>query len=103
MPVTPFNTYDYREDVRCTLAVTNSSGTATDPAALNFAFTDPSDNTTTYVFGVDAELVKDSTGNYHVIVDADEAGMWEYVWWGTGSGKGAKEMSFKVRESEFDG
>jgi len=37
-----------------------------------------------YQYGVDSEIVKDSTGNYHVLIDADDPGQF-YYWWHSGS------------------
>ena len=48
-----------------------------DPATLTFTFETPlSLITTTYVYGTDAELVKDAVGKYHVEITLTEAGTW---------------------------
>ena len=52
-------------------------------------YKDPSGNTTSLTYGVDAALVKDSTGVYHVDVDADEVGWWHYRVYSTGTGQAA--------------
>ena len=95
------NTHDVGDLVRCSGAFTTSAGAATDPAAVFFKYKDPSGNIATLQYTVDAELVKDSTGNYHVDVDADESGTWYYRFYGTGSGQSAGEAKFKVQASEF--
>jgi hypothetical protein len=51
--------------VSCIFAV---NGTPTDPTTITCKVMDPSRNVSTYVFGTGADLVKDSTGVYHVDV-----------------------------------
>ena len=93
--------YDKGDLVRCAAAFTNTAGTAIDPTAVLFKVKDPSGNITTYTYLTDAELVKDSTGNYHVDVDADEVGTWYYRYYSTGTGQAAGEGTFDVLETEF--
>lgn len=49
-----------------------------DPSTLTFMFEKPDGVVTTYVYGVDAELVKDATGKFHVELTLDQAGTW--IW-----------------------
>jgi hypothetical protein len=51
---------------------------------------------TTYTYGVDVAVVKDSTGNYHIDIDANAAGTWHARWFSTGTGQAAEEMEFFV-------
>lgn len=95
------NTYQKGDLVRCSAAFTNSAGSAVDPAAVRCQYKDPSGNTTSLLYGTDAALVKDSTGNYHADVDADEAGKWYYRFYSTGSGQAADEDTFTVQASAF--
>jgi hypothetical protein len=88
--------------VRCSAAFATAAGAAQDPGAVTFKVRDPSVNVTTYVYGSDAALVKDSTGNYHVDVDADEAGQWHFRFAGTVSGQAAAEGQFRVDSSRVD-
>lgn len=93
--------YDKGDLVRCSGAFTDSDGVVQDPDAIIFKVKNPSDNTTTYTYGVGVELVKDSVGNYHVDVDADEVGVWYYRFVGTGAGQSAEEGDFTIRGTEF--
>lgn len=93
--------YDKGDLVRVSGAFTDIDGVAQDPATITFKFKDPADNVTTYTYGVDAELVKDSVGNYHVDVDADEVGVWYYRYAATGNGQCAEEGDFTIRGTEF--
>jgi hypothetical protein len=94
------NQYDIGDEVRCTGTFTDESGTAQDPASVAFRFKAPSATTATaYVYGTDAEVVKDSTGVYHVDLDITEAGTWYTRWSATGVGQAAGEGQFYVIES----
>lgn len=98
------NEYDVGDLIRCSGAFTNISNVAVDPDNVHFKVRDPSLNTTSYQYGVDAEVVRDSVGNYHVDVDVDEAGYWWFRFYGLagdGSNQGAEEQVFKVAPSKF--
>ena len=94
------NVHDLGDLVRVSGSFTDEGGSAADPSAVFCAVRDPSGNVTTYEYGQDAELVKDDTGEYHVDVDTDEAGMWFYRWYSTGSGQAAEEGRFWVEKAE---
>lgn len=87
---------DLGDVVRITGTWTDSAGIATDPAAITFTYTDPSGNATPLVYGVDAEVVRASTGIYYVDITTDEEGTWFWRWVSTGSGAAANEGSFAV-------
>jgi hypothetical protein len=88
--------------VRCSGAFTTAAGAAQDPGTVTFKSRDPSGNVTTLVYGVDSAVVKGSTGNYYVDVDADEAGIWYFRFAGTVSGQAAGEGQFRVDSSRVD-
>jgi hypothetical protein len=68
-----------------------------DPDNVFFSFAAPGAAApTTYKFGVDAQLVKDSVGNYHVDLNANVPGPWEFRWFSTGNGQGADDDGFQV-------
>jgi hypothetical protein len=78
------------------------NGAAIDPTVVKFKVKNPNTNVITeYTYGTDAELVKDSTGNYHVDVSALVSGYWYYRFFATGTGESAEEHYFEVRESQF--
>lgn len=91
------NIYDVGDLVRCSGPFTNSAGAAIDPEAVKVSIRKPDGTVTTYVYNTDAEVVKDSVGNYHIDVDANAAGRWYYRWWSTGNGQAADENWFLVR------
>lgn len=90
------NIYVTGQKVRCSVAFT-VSGVATDPTTVTCKIKDPSGNVSTYVYGTDAELVKDSTGNYHVDVITDEDKQWHFRFEGTGTCVAVEESSFRAR------
>lgn len=91
------NVYDVGDLVTVSGAFTDVAGLPADPATVSLAFVDPSGNVTTYLYLTDVQVVKDSTGNYHVDVNADEAGDWHYRWIATGTGQGAQLGQFAVK------
>lgn len=94
------NAYDIGDLVRCT-GTFASSGANVNPAAVMFKAKSPAGVVTTYTYGVDAALVRDATGVYHVDVSATEAGDWSYRFWSTGTGQAAAEGQFGVRFSRL--
>lgn len=79
----------------------NSTSTPVDPTNVYLRVRAPGGTVTTYTYGVDAALVKDSTGNYHLDLDAATRGEWTYRWYSTGTGQAAGEASFTIRASIF--
>ncbi len=75
------------------------SAVATDPTALTFRHKDPAGTLTAFDWGTDAELVRDSTGDFHVDLILSDSGRHHYRWEATGSAHGAEEASFDVRTS----
>lgn len=95
------NTYDKGDVVRCAGTFADSDGTPQDPTAVFFKFKTPGGTITLYTYGVEAELVKDSAGNYHIDIDASEVGTWAYRFYSIGDGKAAGEKLFFVRRTRF--
>lgn len=89
------------ELIRVSGTFTNSAGTAADPTGVLFKYMNPEGTSIALVYGVDAALVKDSTGNYHIDVDANQTGTWRWRFYATGTGQTAEEGSFTVDESAF--
>ena len=92
------NLHDVGDLVRVTGTFTDADGNAQDPTVVKCDYTDPSGNTTELVYGTDEELVKSSTGVYYTDINADEAGLWTYRWYSTGTGQAADEGWFQVEE-----
>ena len=68
------------------------------PSVVKVRVTTPASVVTTYVYGTDAALVRESTGIYYINVDTtDKPGKWKYRWFSTGTGQAASDnLSFDV-------
>lgn len=93
-------TYDVGDLIRCSITI-KVSDTLTNPTTLKFKVKNPAGTITTYTYGTDAELVRDSTGAYHIDISATQAGTYRYRWESTGTAAGAEEGAFVVNESYF--
>jgi hypothetical protein len=96
------NSYTIGQVIRLTATFTqNSSGL--DPTAVRASVREPSGTVTTYLYGTDTQLAKDSssTGVYRVDWTASTAGTHDVRFWSTGTGQAAVEGAFSVRQSRF--
>lgn len=100
MPPIGMREYDVGDVVRTT-ATFKVGGVLTDPTVLSFKFKTPAGVTTTKVYGIDIEVVKDSVGVYHYDVSLSASGVWSYRWVSTGTAAGASERKMLVKTSEF--
>lgn len=92
--------FDLGDLVRCAGAFTTAAGVAVDPSVVTFTWRGPSGVIASYVYGVDAQLIKDATGNYHVDLSATAAGTWQYRFIGSGAvGQAARGGDFEVASS----
>lgn len=78
-----------------------STDTATDPDVVRFRVRKPDGTVTSYVYGTDAEVVRDGTGDYHMLVRpaAGEQGTWRWrieAETSTGVAMAAEEALFDV-------
>ena len=94
------NTYPLGAVVRANCAFTTNSA-ADDPTTVQAKIRTPSGTITAYIYGTDAQLIRDSIGNYHVDISATAAGVWSYRFIGTGTGQAANETEFYVQASDF--
>ena len=95
------NHYDKGDLVAVEAVFTDRNDALIDPTAVSFKIKDPNGNITTYVFGTDAELVRDSLGKYHVDVSPGIDGTWQYRYESTGTGQAAEEGQFQVKRGFF--
>lgn len=81
---------------------TNASGSLVDPTGVVFKWKLKNGSTTTLTYGVDAALVKDATGVYHVTFTPSSAGIHYIQWTTTGTTLvGAWESTIVITESNF--
>lgn len=95
------NTYDIGDVVRLS-ANFNDTTQDVDPAGVVFKIKTPVGTVVTLTFGVDAAVVKSSTGDYYVDYEPTTEGIYYYRAAGTTTNKGAAEGRFVVRESRFN-
>jgi hypothetical protein len=90
--------YDVGDSAKVTAVFTDpDTGEALDPDVVKLSVLTPGNSLTTYTYGSDAQVVKDSTGHFHALIDANAAGTWYYRWFSTGTGQAAEEKSFEVK------
>lgn len=85
---------------RVTAAFKDAS-VAVDPDTVTFRVRSPAGTVTAYVYGVDADVVRDGLGNYHVDLALPTAGAWYWRWEATGTYAAAEEGSLLVTKGHF--
>lgn len=86
---------------RICLVTRDRFGTLTDPATLTLRTRDPVGVVTLYTFGVDPQIVKDSTGRFTASIPVSVAGDWLFYWTATGDAAGVAEGKFHVAGLSF--
>lgn len=95
--------YDVGDRVRLSIEIRDTDvegDPLTDPDFLRFTMKEPNGGLTEFIFGQDAEVVKDGVGLYHVAWDITQAGTHWSRFAASGSIGAAEERGFKVRESK---
>lgn len=95
------NTYDVGDVVRLSVEFKNQAGAYIDPGGVVVKVRTPGGATSTYTYGVDAAVIKDAVGQYHMDVAANLEGTWYFRWEGLTTNKGASESAFVVADSQF--
>lgn len=90
--------YDIGDMQTLSIAFTDSAGTATDPTGITFKMREPDGTETNYVHGTDAQLVKDSVGNYHVDWLFSQSGRHVFKFSGTGAINTAEQQEIYIRK-----
>lgn len=85
------------------LAVTykTSAGAFVDPTSIVFQIKLPSEAKIVYTYLLTADIVRASTGSYHVDYLVIESGKHYFKWAGTGAAYAAEESSFTVVATQF--
>lgn len=79
-----------------------NGGTDVDPSIVTASVKTPLGVTLSYTYGSDAELVKDSVGDYSLTYTPTAEGRHSVRFIGTGLYASANETTFDVRESAFN-
>ncbi len=94
------NKYDNGDQIRITAALT-SGGSAIDPTTLVIATLDPLGVESIKTWSADADVVRDSLGNFHRDVTCTIKGVWQYRVVGDNPAVCAAEGTFRVNPTEF--
>jgi hypothetical protein len=92
------NKYEQHSLVRLQATFKNAALTLTDPTTVSIKLTLPDRSVTTYVYGTDSEVVKDSTGVFYLDLICDTAGIHKYHYHGTGAVQASKSGELWVLE-----
>jgi hypothetical protein len=80
---------------------TDVSGALVDPATVTVKIKNPAGSVQTLVYNTDLEVVRDSVGVYHVLIDLTSSGNWFYRFAGSGTHIVANEGTLSVQISAF--
>lgn len=95
------NAYDVGDAVRFSVTFQDLNGTNVDPDTVVFKTKNPAGTISTYTYGSDAEVVKDSTGKYHCDIVVGSEGFWFARWEGSGTVYAAGDTKIYVKQTEF--
>lgn len=90
--------YDIGDRRKLTCEVRDEDAVLIDPTALVFTMKDPAGLVTVYDL-LDAELVRDSVGMFHVYWDCTIAGKYKWRFAASGNVGAAEEKFFAVKKS----
>jgi hypothetical protein len=93
--------FDLGDAPRAIVQFRNFAGTLADPTTITAKILKGDGVALTKLFGTDVEVVKESTGIYHIDIVTDVHGVWTIRWEGTGTVKAAIEQRFNVKRSDF--
>lgn len=87
---------------RVSVIFTDDDEEYVDPTTVSLTVRDSHNNELTYVYGTDAAVIRDTTGNYHVDIVPTFGGKWQVAWKSTGPVTRIEDY-FLVQQSDFDG
>lgn len=91
--------YDTGDEVRLGAEFKDAAGAMADPTVTTLTIKDPLNVVTVLTHGIDAALVKASTGSYYCDLEIVYDGKYSYRWQGTGDVISAGESVFFARRS----
>ena len=94
------NTYDIADRAKLQ-ATFHANGALTDPDNVELQIKTPAGTTSSHVYGVDGNVVQDSTGVYYYLLQLTAAGTYYYRWEGSGTLYAGGEEGLIVSPSKF--
>jgi len=94
-------TYDEGQLIRHFADAYDVAKAKVDPTVLQVTIQAPDYTQTTYIFGTDAELVKDDVGQYHVDISLNAGGIWIVRWEAGGTHQGISERKITADPSDL--
>jgi hypothetical protein len=79
----------------------NAAGSDADPTTITFRLLEPDGTVTVFVYGTDAEVVRDALGQYHVDWTLAQSGRHVARWEGTGAVHASVEDELYARRSDI--
>jgi hypothetical protein len=95
------NTYKVGTSVESRAQFFDEFGVALDPPSVVAKVQTPEGVETSYTYGVDAAVVRETLGVYHLWIETLTAGIYVCRWKGDGSVRVANEKEFNVTASKF--
>lgn len=92
---------DIGDVMRLKVIFKDLAGAVVDPTAVTVQIKLPTDVVLEYTYLIGAEVIKDSTGTYHMDYLITMDGMHYYKWTGTGAVYAAEESQFFVKITQF--
>jgi uncharacterized protein YfaS (alpha-2-macroglobulin family) len=93
--------FDLGDAPRAIAEFRDFAGVLTDPTTVTVKVRKSDGTNFTKVYVTDSEVIKESTGIYHIDIATDVHGVWTIRWEGTGTVKAAIEQRFNVKRSDF--
>jgi len=90
------NYYEYGNTITIAGAYDDENEAPYDPTTVYVWVKNPNGTDTTYEYGVDVEVVKDSTGRYSMDVSGNIVGIWYYRWYTDNPDDASDEKWFEV-------
>jgi len=98
--------YQIGDKVRITVTCKNVTRVISDPDTLRFRFRKPDGTETVWTFGVDAQVVREAVGVFHVDLPLTMASVltkeWRYRWEAEGTFSAAYEKPLQVDDTGFN-
>lgn len=94
------NGYEVGAVVRIRAVFKDTAGNLVDPTTVALRVRPPGETVTLYVYGQNADLVRETLATYRFDVELSKGGEWKYRWISTGTGAASKMGSLYCNEAD---